>query len=203
VRAASPSTKAQSDASAQTCCATRQKPMDEKLLPDQSGENRSVHPPSGVPGPRHKTNSVGRAKTARPASRFLYSKPPLGGLTKVSLPTQAKPPEGTPQGPVNRGLAAVYFGANSVASALNLPRERDLPKNHLHSKPNLSSYTSKPDISTWQRIGHFYLALTGYIARTSPEVHRPKQAGCSQPWYTLRRAELRVRDEREPGSDLP
>jgi hypothetical protein len=53
-----------------------------------------------------------------------------------------------PQGPVDRGLAAVYFGANSVASALNLPRERDLPKNRPHFKPNLSSQRSKQDIST-------------------------------------------------------
>jgi hypothetical protein len=76
------------------------------------------------------------------------------------LPPKAKPSEGTPQGPVNRGFAAVYFGANSVASALNLPQDSDVPKNHSHSKPPLLNPTSKPDISTWQRIGHFYLALT-------------------------------------------
>src|SRR5208282_2955490 len=101
-------------------------------------------------------------------SRFLYSKPPLGSLTKVSLPRKAKPPEGTPQGPVNRGFAAVYFGANSVASALNLPQERDLPKNHHHSKPPLSNPTPQPDISTWQRLGHFYLALTAGAKILSP-----------------------------------
>src|SRR4029450_7311180 len=77
---------------------------------------------------------------------------------------KAKPSEGAPQGPVNRGLATAYFGANSVASALNLPQERDLPKNHHHSKPHLPNQTPKPDISTWQRIGHFYLALTSGLA---------------------------------------
>jgi hypothetical protein len=150
--AASQSATAQSErgASAQACLATREKPMDEELPPDQSGENRAVRNRSVAPGPRLKTNSVGRAKAARPNSRFIYSKPPLGNLTKVSLPRKAKPPEGTPQGPVNRGFAAVYFGANSVASALNLPQERDLPKNHLHFKPPLSNRTSKPDISTWR-----------------------------------------------------
>jgi hypothetical protein len=71
-------------------------------------------------------------KPAPPASRLLYSKPPLESLTKVILPAKAKPPEGTPQGTVNRGFAAVYFGANSAASALNLPRDRDVPKNHPH-----------------------------------------------------------------------
>src|SRR5437899_3702155 len=146
---------------AEACRAARQKPMDGELPPHQPRKNRSVRQRGVTTGSRRKINSVGRARTARPASRLLYSKPPLGSLTKVSLPSKAKPSEGTPQGPVNRGFAAVYFGANSVASALNLPQERDLPKNHSHSKPHLSNRTSKPDISTWQRIGHFYLALTG------------------------------------------
>jgi hypothetical protein len=95
-------------------------------------------------------------RSSGPTQRLLIVAPPLGSLTKVSLPIKAKPP----QGPVNRGLAAAYFGANSVASALNLPRDLDVPRNHPHSKPHLSNRTSKPDISTWQRIGHFYLALT-------------------------------------------
>ncbi len=159
------SAKSQSDRRppAEACRATRQKPMDGELPPDQPRKNRSVRQCGVTRGSRRKTNSVGRAKTARPASRLLYSKPPLGSLTKVSWPSKAKPSEGTPQGPVNRGFAAVYFGANSVASALNLPQERDLPKNHSHSKPHLSNRTPKQDISTWQRIGHFYLALTSCL----------------------------------------
>ena len=74
--------------------------------------------------------------------------------------SKAKPSEGTPQGPVDRGFAADYFGASPVASALNLPVERDFPENRnqtiMHSLPA----RSKPDISTLQRIGHFYFALT-------------------------------------------
>jgi hypothetical protein len=74
--------------------------------------------------------------------------------------SKAKPSEGTPQGPVDRGFAADYFGASPVASALNLPRERDFPENRnqtiKHSPPN----GSKQDISTLQGIGHFYFALT-------------------------------------------
>ena len=139
--------------------ATREKPVDEKLPPGQTGQNRAFRQRGIANGPG-KRRSVGRAKTARPSSRLLYSKPPLGNLTKVISPSKAKPPEGTPQGPVDRGLAAAYFGANSVASALNLPRDRDASKNHPHSNPTLSNPTSKPDISTWQGIGHFYLALT-------------------------------------------
>ena len=45
-------------------------------------------------------------------------------------------------------LAAAYFGANCVASDLNLPQERDLPKHHHHSKPNLHLLAAKQDIST-------------------------------------------------------
>ena len=90
----------------------------------------------------------------------MYSKPPLESFTKVCSLAKAKPSEGTPQGPVDRGLAAAYFGANPVASALNLPQERDSPENHPYSNPALFPLPSKPDISTWQRLGHFYLALT-------------------------------------------
>ena len=79
------------------------------------------------------------------------------------MPQKAKPSEGTPQGPVDRGLAAAYFGANSVASALNLPQKRDIPKNHLHSNPALPRMTAKQDISTLRRLGHFYFALTGVV----------------------------------------
>jgi hypothetical protein len=95
--------------------ASRPKSQDEKLSLHQPGKSRAVRHPVSTADTRSKTYSVGRARTARPASRLLYSKPPLGSLTKVSSPQKAKPPEGTPQGPVNRGLAAVYFGANSVA----------------------------------------------------------------------------------------
>jgi len=119
--------------------------------------------------------ACGRAVVARPTELVLYRGPVAilrlsfaFTLFKASareshqskLVNKSKTPEGTPQGPVNRGFATAYFGANSVASALNFPQERDLPKNHSHSKPHLSNRTPKPDISTWQRIGHFYLALT-------------------------------------------
>jgi len=81
-------------------------------------------------------------------------------FTTVNSPPKAKPPEGTPQGPVDRGLAAVYSGAYSVASALNLPQKRDPLENHPHSKLSFSSQPSKPDISTLPGLGHFYFALT-------------------------------------------
>ena len=101
-------------------------------------------------------------KTSPAASRFLYSRPPLRDSTKVmrDSKSKAKPSEGTPQGPVDRGLAADYFGASPVASALNLPRERDFPKNRNQTITLSPPARSKPDISTLQGIGHFYFALT-------------------------------------------
>jgi hypothetical protein len=70
-------------------------------------------------------------KSGPAASRFIYSRPPLGDSTQVMRmsKSKAKPSEGTPQGPIDRGFAADYFGASPVASALNLPGERDFPEN--------------------------------------------------------------------------
>jgi hypothetical protein len=105
----------------------------------------------------------GRPGQIGPApSRFIYSRPPLRDSTKVmsDSKSKAKPSEGTPQGPVDRGLAADYFGASPVASALNLLRERDFPENRNQTSTHSPPARSKPDISTLQRIGHFYFALT-------------------------------------------
>ena len=109
-------------------------------------------PPKGKPG-----------KSSPASSRLVYSRPPLRSFTRVNLPPKAKPSEGTPQGPVDRGFAAVYSGASSVASALNLPQERDSPENRIHTNTHSHSARSKPDISTLQRIGHFYFALTAFL----------------------------------------
>ena len=110
--------------------------------------------PNGRPG------KIGPA-----ASRCIYSRPPLRDSTKVMSDSKAKPSEGTPQGPVDRGFAADYFGASPVASALNLPQERDFPKNRNQTITHSPPARSKPDISTLQGIGHFYFALT--VARLS------------------------------------
>ena len=98
-----------------------------------------------------RTNASGRpGKISPAASRCLYSRPPLGDSTQVMgmSKSKAKPSEGTPQGPVDRGLAADYFGASPVASALNLPRERDFPENRNQTNMHSPPARSKPDIST-------------------------------------------------------
>jgi hypothetical protein len=103
-------------------------------------------------------------KISPAASRFLYSRPPLRDSTQVMgmSKSKAKPSEGTPQGPVDRGFAADYFGASPVASALNLPQERDFPENRKQTSTHPPPARSKPDISTLQGIGHFYFALTAF-----------------------------------------
>ena len=114
-----------------------------------------------------RTNATGRpGKIGPAASRFPYSRPPLRDSTQVMglSKSKAKPSEGTPQGPVDRGFAADYFGASPVASALNLPQERDSPENRNQTITHPTPARSKPDISTLQGIGHFYFALT---------LHRP------------------------------
>ncbi len=102
---------------------------------------------------------IGRPGRGGPAIvAFSVFKASAPEFHQSNLCQKSKTLGGTPQGPVDRGLAAVYFGANSVASALNLLRKRDLPKNHPHFKPYLSTPTSKQDTSTLRRIGHFYFA---------------------------------------------
>ena len=157
---------------------TAEESVDEKLLSDPARQSGSFRDPSRN-HPRRKTHSVGRAKATRPSSRFLYSKPPLGSFTKVSSLQKAKPSDRTPLGPADRGLATVYFGANSVASALNLPQERDPLKNPSHFKPNPSTLPSKQDISTLRGIGHFYFALTRSMLLVSANPVPLDHVGCN------------------------
>lgn len=118
-------------------------------------------PPNGKPG------------QPRPASsRLIYSRPPLRGFTKADGPKKQNPRNGllSCHGPVDRGFAAVCFGASPVTSALNPRVERDLPADRKHTNTPFSLALSKPDISTLQRIGHFYFALTGALGRCEGKV---------------------------------
>jgi hypothetical protein len=57
-------------------------------------------------------------------------------------------------------VSADFFGASPVASALDLRPERDSPADRFHLNTLPPHILPKPDISTWQKLGHFYLALT-------------------------------------------
>jgi hypothetical protein len=72
----------------------------------------------------------GRAKAARPSSRCLCPRPPLGSFTKemrrIDRKIQAAPPgEALRPGWMAGGRGADFFGASSVASALGIRRGRD------------------------------------------------------------------------------
>jgi hypothetical protein len=101
-------------------------------------------------------------KSGPATSRLLYPKPPLGSFTTAVLPKNQNPQNGQHRARFDWGLGAVCCGASPVASALDLPQKRDLPENRF--QPNMPPLPArqKPDISTLQRIGHFYFALTCY-----------------------------------------
>src|SRR5258708_17519281 len=102
------------------------------------------------------------------SSRCIYPRPPLRDFTTIDGLQKQNPP--TEVG----GFAAVYFGASPVASALDLRLGRDPSADPFHSNRPSSSAWSKPDISTLQRIGHFYFALTrpGRLQSSSVELAR-------------------------------
>jgi hypothetical protein len=103
--------------------------------------------------PQPKTK--GKPGNSSPASsRFLYPRPPLGDFTKIDALPKQNPPTSV------GGFAAVYFGASPVASALYPRLGRDPSADRFHTNMPSSSAWSKQDISTLQRIGHFYFALT-------------------------------------------
>ncbi len=93
------------------------------------------------------------------SSRCIYPRPPLRDFTKIDGLQKQNPPASA------GGFAAVYFGASPVASALDPRLGRDPSADPFHTSRPSSSAGSKPDISTLQRIGHFYFALTGEIDR--------------------------------------
>ncbi len=64
-----------------------------------------------------------------------------------------------------RGLSAdAFFGASPVvASALDLHVGRDPFADHIQTNRHFFPARPKPDISTLQRIGHFYFALTDKV----------------------------------------
>jgi len=100
-------------------------------------------------------------KSGPATSHLIYPKPPLRDFTTAVCTRKPKPPERAHWARFDWGLGAACCGASPVASALDLPQESDLPKNRIHTTMPSPADPSKQDISTWQRIGHFYLALTG------------------------------------------
>ena len=118
-----------------------------------SGKGRSIGTAPAAARARGKTHSVGRAKAARPSSRFLYPKPPLlRDFTKVSSFAQktktlrtgsfaARLTEGLP--PLSSEPAPSRLGLGSAPGARP-------PAEPSHSKPQPLHFAPQT--------GHFYLA---------------------------------------------
>src|ERR1700676_4082072 len=106
--------------------------------------------------------SVGWAKSAQPSSRFLYSKTAAPKLHQTRLaPKNQNPQNGQHWARFDWGFGAFCFGASSVAAVFgSAPGSATSPKHHSQTKPSPTNPPAKPDISTWQDLGHFYLALT-------------------------------------------
>jgi hypothetical protein len=64
--------------------------------------------------------------------------------------------------PHGAGFFADRCGATSVASAFGI-RLGATPRGLTHVTIHSQTHHSKPDISTWQTTGHFYLALTQHV----------------------------------------
>src|SRR5688572_19434964 len=102
-------------------------------------------------------NSERRATPARRSSAFYSPKPLLRSVHHCDAPT--KNPSRS------WGLAADHNGATSLASALGI-RSGATPCGHIHPNIHFLSPLPNPDISIWQRTGHFYLALTVALVHT-------------------------------------
>jgi hypothetical protein len=62
------------------------------------------------------------------------------------------------------GLGAICFGASPVAAVFgSVPGSATSPEHRTYLKPTPQNHSAKQDISTWHRLGHFYLALTGGV----------------------------------------
>jgi hypothetical protein len=88
-------------------------------------------------------------KSGPATSRFVYPKPPLRNFTKAAGSENQNPQNGQHKARFDWGLGAVCFGARSVASALDLPQERDFPESRIHTSMPSPAAPSKQDISTW------------------------------------------------------
>ena len=120
-----------------------------------SGARRSSRCRSPRPQLRDFTKAI-PATNARPAEAEAGPRPPArqGGAAES---TNTKPSDGNARGSCR---SAACFGASPVASASGSQDRRDPAPDSHHSTTAPPAGRPQPDISAWQRIGHFYLALT-------------------------------------------
>jgi hypothetical protein len=109
---------------------------------------------------RAKTNKERRAEPARRSSRFKSPRPQLGSFTKECGGWNC-----TNQNPLktlwSSGGRCRFSGASPVTSALGTRCGRDPAADTINPNTAPRGRSSKADISTLQKSGHFYFALTG------------------------------------------
>ena len=128
-----------------------------------NGARRSSRCRSPRPQLRDFTKAI-PATNARPAEAEAGPRPPArqGGAAES---TNTKPSDGNARGSCR---SAACFGASPVASASGSQDRRDPAPDSHHSTTAPPAGRPQPDISAWQRIGHFYLALTDSSAGRVP-----------------------------------
>ena len=103
-----------------------------------------------------------RAKSARRSSRLIYPKTAAQRFhqSRSALKNQ-NPQNGHLLARFDWGFGAICFGASPVAAVFgSAPGSATPPEHRYHLNPTPQIQPSKEDISIWQGIGHFYLALT-------------------------------------------
>ena len=140
------------------------------------GARRSCRCRSPRPQLRDFTKAI-PARNARSAEAQAGRRSPArqGGAAES---TNTKPSDGNARGSCR---SAACFGASPVAAASDLESRRDPALDSHHSTTAPPATWPQPDISTWQRIGHFYLALTHEIPPpVSPEAFRVCQSAYTE-----------------------
>ena len=110
----------------------------------------------------HQNQKERRATAARRSLRFIYPKTAAQKLHQSrSVLKDQNPQNGHHGARFDWGFGAICFGASPVAAVFgSAPGSATPPEHRIHFNPTPPHRPSKKDISTWQRRGHFYLALT-------------------------------------------
>ena len=139
-----------------------------------NGARRSSRCRSPRPQLRDFTKAI-PATNARPAEAEAGPRPPArqGGAAES---TNTKPSDGNARGSCR---SAACLGASPVASASGSQDRRDPAPDSHHSTTAPPAGRPQPDISAWQRIGHFYLALTAEQRRLLKTREKASPKGCS------------------------
>ncbi len=122
-----------------------------RTSPSHTGDRQSRRHPHLEGGEVPLSNGERRASAARRSSRFSAQSLGSGAFT-AAIPKSKTPAE--------TGVLMPIAAEPRPSLRLWASAQGATPGGLIHPNLHLLPWSSKPDISTWQRIGHFYLALT-------------------------------------------